>query len=354
MVFIIRKQTFSNYDMAYIIVPHIKMETPQGKLTKSITSCYTNEDELYKMVIMDYIQNYYTTGDEIDGDTNIIDEDIQAISDDVIDLMFKFGFGDLIDKNGFADTNEHKIINSIDESFGAFIEHTVKDWLDFMPNLRPIDVLHTALNESLKMGFISAAICDNPDDEELYCDTEVMLDYLVRSYSEYGHPINVGALKKIVRCCMRILFHVGYSYGLKYHGSNRKASYEPCLFSEEEMRGGIRTDFFELYEDAYLEAIRIVCKLDDVSYMALSHEVDQQYMFAEKYWIRMLPGYAMSYIEFDALREIIGIRHGYNNNFYSFQKPHVSVPASFEKAKKRFEDELPKGEYRNVEWITWF
>lgn len=355
---------------------------------------YTNEDELYRMVIKDHIQNYYETGDDINGDKNIIDADIQAIGDDVIDLMFKFGFGDLIDKNEFADTNKHRIIISIDESFGALIEHIIKDWLNFMPNLRPLSVLHMALNESLVMGFIPASTWDNPDDKELYgdrlyyylkglyvdisggfyndevennerlngwydrlkVDSEVMLEYFVKTYSEYGHPINTGALKEIVRRCMRILFHVGYSYGLKYQGTshcfNRKPNYDPCLFSEQEMQGGVCIDCFDQKEDAYLEAIRIVCKLDDFSFIALGEEVEQQYRFAEKYWIRSLPGYIMSHSQFEALREIIGIRHGYNNNYYSFQKPHVTFLASFEKAKKRFEDELPKEEYKYVEWIT--
>lgn len=353
---------------------------------------YTNEDELYRMVIKDHIQNYYEIGDDIDGDKNKIDADIQAISDDAIDLMFKFGFGDLIDKNEFADTNKHRIIISIDESFGALIEHTIKDWVNFMPNLRPINVLHMALNESLIMGFIPASTWDNPDDKELYgdqlyyylkglyvdisggfyndevekdeglkewydrlkVDCEVMLDYFVRTYSEYGHPINLGAIKNIVRCCMRTLFHVGYSYGLKYRGSNRQSIHNPCLFSEEEMQGGIRlrTDSFDSYEDAYLEALRIVCKLDDVSFIALGEEVEQQYRFAEKHWIRSLPGYIMGVVQFESLREIIGIRHGYNNHFYSFQNPHVIAPGSFTKALERFRGELPNEEYKFTEWIN--
>lgn len=140
--------------------------------------------------------------------------------------------------------------------------------------------------------------------------------------------------------------------GMLFDCFNRKPNYDPCLFSEQEMQGGVCIDNFDQKEDAYLEAIRIVCKLDDVSFIALGEEVEQQYRFAETYWIRSLPGYIMSHSQFEALREIIGIRHGYNNNYYSFQKPHVTFLTSFEKAKKRFEDELPKEEYKYVEWIT--
>lgn len=96
-----------------------------------------------------------------------------------------------------------------------------------MPNLRPLCVLHKAMNECLIMGFIPASTWDNPDDVGLYgdrlyqylrclyvdisdgfyndevekndkqkewygrleVDSGVMLDCFVRNYVEHGHPI---------------------------------------------------------------------------------------------------------------------------------------------------------------------
>jgi len=352
-------------------------------------SIYVNEDELYRMVVKDYIRNYYNT-EEADEKVEDTDADIQALCDDVIDFMFSFGFGNLIGRDELVDTNKHQIINSVDESFGSLVDNIIKDWVIFTPDLRPLDIMYMAMNEVLVMGFIPASIWDHPDDKNYYgdrlyeylknqyvdirdgfynhevvndeileewyqrleVDVEVMLDYFTKIYSEAGHPIHAKAFKSIVRHSMRILFRVGYSYGLKYRGKVKCNSEGPFLFSEEEMHGGVRTDFFDKQEDAYLEAIRIVSKLDDVSFSSLTQEVDQQERFKDMYWIRMLPGYIMDSIQFQALCDIIGLRRGYKNHLFSYDNPYLTVPSSFEKAKKRFENELPKEEYRYVEWIN--
>lgn len=225
-----------------------------------------NEDELYRMAIKDYFQQYFKIGEE----TNV-EADIQAACESAIEFMFTFGLRELIDESELADTRKHQIINNIDESFGALIDHSIRDWLNFMSNMRPIDVIHMAMGESLRMGFILLSILDKPDDKELYgdklygylkglyvdvtggfyneevekneglkewydkmneIDLEVMLDCFLQHYTESGRLINENVLKRIVRLCMRELFHIGYSYGLKYRGRTR---HEPCMFNEEEI-----------------------------------------------------------------------------------------------------------------------
>ncbi len=232
-----------------------------------------NEDELYRMAIKDFFQQYYKIGEETDIESDIIDADIQAACESAIEFMFTFGLRELIDESELVDTRKHQIINSIDESFEVMIDHAIRDWLNFRPNMRPLNVIYMAMGESLRTGFIPASICDKPDDKELYgdklygylrclyvdvtggfyneeveknesmkewydkmndIDLEVLLDCFLQHYTESGHLINENVLKRIVRLCMKKLFHIGYSYGLKYRG---RTKHEPCMFSEEEMQG---------------------------------------------------------------------------------------------------------------------
>ena len=232
-----------------------------------------NEDELYRMAIKDYFQQYYKIGEETEIEADIIDADIQAACESAIEFMFTFGLRELIDEGELVDTRKHQIINSIDESFEVMIDHAIRDWLNFTPNMRPLNVIHMAMGESLRTGFIPASIWDKPDDKELYgdklygylrclyvdvtggfyneevekneglkewydkmndIDLEVLLDCFLQHYTESGHLINENVLKRIVRLCMRELFHIGYSYGLKYRGRTR---HELCMFNEEEMLG---------------------------------------------------------------------------------------------------------------------
>ena len=66
-------------------------------------------------------------------------------------------------------------------------------------------------------------------------DLEVMLDSFLQEYTKSGHLINVNTLKRIVRLCMIKLFHIGFSYGLKYRKCGKPFNYEPYLFSKQEM-----------------------------------------------------------------------------------------------------------------------
>lgn len=125
---------------------------------------------------------------------------------------------------------------------------------------------------------------------------------------------------------------------------------EPALFSEEEMGGEASNDFFDQYAEAYLEAMRIVCRLDDMEFYNLSQEYRQCYDTKEAYHLHVLPSRVMTLMQFMALGDCINMRRGYVNN--PTQKPYVAVPASFAKATKRFMEEIHNGEYGHTDWIT--
>ena len=106
------------------------------------------------------------------------------------------------------------------------------------------------------------------------------------------------------------------------------------LFSEEEMRSGSRsTDYFDLYEDAYLEAMRLICSLDDFGFYKLNEEYNLiKNEIKESYYLRNIPGKVL--------------------NFYNFAKPHITFYSSlFYKARERFLKELVNERYVNTKWI---
>ena len=85
-----------------------------------------------------------------------------------------------------------------------------------------------------------------------------------------------------------------------------KKSMELQLFSEEEMRSGSRsTDYFDLYEDAYLEAMRLICSLDDYGFYELNEEYNlNKSERKESYYLRNIPGKVLTAEMFYALGEM--------------------------------------------------
>ena len=51
---------------------------------------------------------------------------------------------------------------------------------------------------------------------EMRIDTKKLLWLFLQKYAEYGYAINVAILKHIIRQSMRMLFYIGYSYGMQY------------------------------------------------------------------------------------------------------------------------------------------
>ena len=142
--------------------------------------------------------------------------------------------------------------------------------------------------------------------------------------------------------------------GLSETNPNSSKSMELQLFSEEEMRSGSRsTDYFDLYEDAYLEAMRLICSLDDFGFYKLNEEYNLiKREIGRSYYLRNIPGKVLTSEMFYALGEMIALRHYHNNHFYNFTKPHILIASSsFYKARERFLKELANERYVNTEWI---
>jgi len=63
---------------------------------------------------------------------------------------------------------------------------------------------------------------------EEWHDTILMKDHLkiLLSYLEYnnkkGYEITIPLLRKAFLSCMKIMFHVGFSYGMKYREAQKK------------------------------------------------------------------------------------------------------------------------------------
>ena len=132
-------------------------------------------------------------------------------------------------------------------------------------------------------------------------------------------------------------------------GKNDYIPTEPSLFSEDEMGEVANNDFFDQYAEAYLEAMRIVCRLDDMELFNLSQEYHQCHDTKEAYYLHVLPSHVMTLMQFMALGDCINMRRGYMNN--PSQKPHMAVPESFVEARKRFMEEIHNGKYGHTDWI---
>lgn len=211
---------------------------------------YVNEDELYRMAIKDNIRYRLKAGENLTVDT----DKEQEIYDSVLHRLFEEQLCVFLCESNLVNTDNHKIINSIDESFGALMNYRIMERYKLSQNYRPIKLIFDVMKVALPMGFIPSSIWQYPDDPELYgenlfnylmavygyiphgfyteevendstmlvwyndmkIDTERLLGLFLREYVEYGYAINVAILKRIVRQSMRMLFHIGYSYGMLY------------------------------------------------------------------------------------------------------------------------------------------
>ena len=146
---------------------------------------------------------------------------------------------------------DYPFISQIDESFCSFLEQTIRNSYLFGWDNRPIANLVYALQENLKIGFILPVTGDSLEWEgkELYdygmgsygdvvgrfeddivwqdssleswyermeLDCEGLLMLQVMEYQKRGYAMSVPMMKRVFLVCMRMVFHIGLSYGLKY------------------------------------------------------------------------------------------------------------------------------------------
>ncbi len=175
---------------------------------------YVNEDELYRMAIKDTIRFSLKVGENLNTDS----DREQKIYDSVLHSLFEEQLCDFLYESSLVNTDNHKIFNSIDDSFGALMEYRIMERYKLSQNYRPIELIYDVMEVALTMGFIPV---ENDSKMSVWyydmkIDTERLLWLFLREYAEYGYAINVAILKRIIRQSMRMLFHIGYSYGMQY------------------------------------------------------------------------------------------------------------------------------------------
>lgn len=237
------------------------MEVAYGEFWYDIdgSPIYVNEDELYRMAIKDTIRFSLNVGENLNTES----DREQEIYDSVLHNLFEEQLCDFLYESSLVNTGNNMIVNSVDDSFGALMEYRIMERYKLSQNYRPIKLIYDVMEVALTMGFIPSSVWQYPDDSELYganlfnylsavygeipygfCTEEVENDYkmsvwyndmnidterllwlFLRKYAEYGYAINVAILKRIVRQSMRMLFHIGYSYGMQYKKNTQLSLY---------------------------------------------------------------------------------------------------------------------------------
>lgn len=215
---------------------------------------YVNEDELCRMAIKDTIRYKM----KVEENQTIDSDKEKEICKSVQHSVFEEQLCEFLCESDLVNTNNHKIVNSVDDSFDALMEYRIMERYKQSQDYRPIELISDVMGEALTMGFIPSSIWQQPDNPELYgvnlfnhlqpvygdiscgfyidevennstvsawyvemqIDTHKLLWLFLRKYAEYGYAINVAILKCIIRQSMRMLFHIGYSYGLQYSNRN--------------------------------------------------------------------------------------------------------------------------------------
>ena len=140
--------------------------------------------------------------------------------------------------------------------------------------------------------------------------------------------------------------------GIKNHAGNKQHHNEPSLFSEHQMEGGVRKNFFDVYADAYLEAMRTISKLDDGSFYMLREKYEQQTPeLKEGIFLMAFPEKTITEASYFAMGEMIALRRYYNNRLMGHAEARITVPDSYRDARERFLLEANKDEYVCTDWV---
>ena len=209
-----------------------------------------DEDELYRMFIKDSLQDGINVSSDLGFDQEVEESDEAVINETSWELaMSKCEF---LQRDELVRVEDDPLIRQTDKSFCSFlVENTIGISYSSGWNYRPIEILAEALRESLIVGFILTATGENLEREgkELFdyvmrsyedvviqfCNDTVWQDPLLRSwyermeldcegllmsqvmeYHRRGYAISVPLMRRLFSACMRIVFHIGWSYGLKY------------------------------------------------------------------------------------------------------------------------------------------
>ena len=282
-------------------------------------------------------------------------------------------------------------MSNMEDLIKSIIRENIREWFVFETTLPPIELCAGMIEESMGIGVIPPLLWGHAECMEMakysfynllcemygeypvsqfFCEkgeknplfdkwTEKLheingtsiLFCVAYSYKQKGYKTTPLLFYHILKQCMMVAFQIGYSFGIRTK-RNHIGIREGELFSEEEMKGGIKTDMFDKAEDHYLFAMRLISRMDNRQFDALSKEC---YLEGSKnrdaYFIRSIPGNVIDSFKFSRLNECVGIRHFYNYNMYSYNNPpHVSFPGPYTKARNAFMEELKQGEYEFTGW----
>ena len=221
--------------------------------------------EIYRMVIINDLRERYLIAHDIEDKAAVTDSDEKEITKVAQELALENAT--FLQVEDLVEIGDYPIIDSIDETFAAILEKKVADSYDFgWTRHRPITCMEDSLRESLLWGYILPVIWSVPDDSELYgkelfiyCkasygdlvghfendylkgdfqkikkwhDTLLLKDcitilssYLVY-YNKQGYEITIPLLRKAFLSCMKIMFHIGFSYGMKYRKEQQILRFE--------------------------------------------------------------------------------------------------------------------------------
>ena len=118
------------------------------------------------------------------------------------------------------------------------------------------------------------------------------------------------------------------------------------------MEGGISKNFFDVYADAYLVAMRTISKLDDSGFYILREKYEQQTPeLKDGIYLMAFPEKTITEASYFAMGEMIALRRYYNNRLMGHADARITVPDSYRVARERFMLEANKEEYVCTDWV---
>lgn len=214
---------------------------------------FIDEHEALRMAVVDGLDKELVLPEDLERDVVVN----SSVEKDIVKEMWSCALKDcgfLLERE-LVDSKDYPVIDNIDKSFGLILASMVKNTYSFGWACNgPMSMIENALSEALQWGAILPIIWETPDDNELYgdglyfychstygdlvgyfqenvlkeaCEMErwneqVRLNYhgilesYVKQYTRRGYAITIPLFQKLFHDCMRMMFQIGFSYGLKY------------------------------------------------------------------------------------------------------------------------------------------
>lgn len=210
-----------------------------------------DEKEFCRMAILNDLEDRSCISRNLERDEDISDSDKGQIVAEMMDCALEEC--DFVQSDDLVSTKDYPIIDNIEESFSCMLESTVKDHITFGWTWNcPMDIICEVLSDSMMWGAILPLIWDEPDDPDMYganlfiyCRAAYgdLTSYFQEQYlqtdskinewkapfylnygkvlktgmeqcNQQGYVISISLFQKLFHECMKILFQIGFSYGL--------------------------------------------------------------------------------------------------------------------------------------------